>query len=393
MSYVKVTPEIEMQICKDFKNPELKIKDIAEKYKLSKATISAIKTKNGFKVKYIVSEQIIINICKDLLQNLRTEEIARKYNLSISTILSIAKKNKLKRQRKVSDEVEKLICHEITNTNTLRQDIARKYNVCTATLLNIQKRNNIILKRCNDEKRNHSEPKDPNRRSGLLPINHKYFENIDSSDKAYFAGFIVGDAAITNKAIKIVLHEKDSQILKQFKECLKSSHKLTPYLILKSKNKPFYACRIVISCKSLCDDLAKHGITKNKSKELNFPTTISEHLLSDFIRGLHDSDGSWVFCDRKRTPGNIKPDSKFTICSSVKTFLLELQDFLIKKLNLKRTKIYSNKNNTCFSLDYAGNKQCKKLYDYIYSNKSSPKLERKFIKATEHFKKIGMIPK
>lgn len=62
-----------------------------------------------------------------------------------------------------------------------------------------------------------------------------------------------------------------------------------------------------------------------------------------------------------------------------------LKNILTKECNLNNIKIY--KGNNTFSYCVAGNKQTKRIYNYLY-NKANIYLERKYKKWSEHIANV-----
>ena len=135
----------------------------------------------------------------------------------------------------------------------------------------------------------------------------------------------------------------------------------------------------------MCEDLSKLGAIQNKSLNLKFPDKIiPEKFMRDFIRGCFDSDGCvW---NGKRKKMKVKDASKpsgyrerivhnvkFTYTGNYE-FVNALQDYLVKTLGFKKTKLNfskaKNPNNTTSknvcTMEYSGRKQLKKFYDLIY---------------------------
>jgi hypothetical protein len=116
-------------------------------------------------------------------------------------------------------------------------------------------------------------------------LNENYFENIDTPDKAYILGFLLGDGCICKNGfqLSISLHKKDVEILNYIKEQLNAD---APIKKEKNVNKVYLR---VFSYK-LINDLAKWNMLPLKTYTLELPD-IQENLQSHFIRGLFDADG------------------------------------------------------------------------------------------------------
>ena len=137
----------------------------------------------------------------------------------------------------------------------------------------------------------------------------------------------------------------------------------------------------------MCEDLSKLGAIQNKSLNLKFPDKIiPEKFMRDFIRGCFDGDGCvW---NGKRKKMKVKDASKpsgyrerivhnvkFTYTGNYE-FVNALQDYLIRKLGFKKTKLNFSKaknpntptsENVC-TMEYSGRKQMEKFFNYLYTD-------------------------
>lgn len=232
-------------------------------------------------------------------------------------------------------------------------------------------------------------------------INENYFKSIETEKQAYILGFIYSDGCIqehpTTSALTISQLERDVDILLKIKEEMKSDYPMLN-IIQKTNGKVrigFYAYS-----KKLCEDLVKLGAMPQKSLTLNFPHFLGEKLIAHFIRGYFDGDG--CIWNGKRKKMKIKDltckngfrekiihNVKFTFTGN-DTFISDLQEFLVKKLDFNMVKLNYSKsknpnNNTSehvCTMEYSGRGNIKKLYDYMYKD-ASIYGERKFKKFNE----------
>ncbi len=114
---------------------------------------------------------------------------------------------------------------------------------------------------------------------------HNSFSDKNSASANYWAGFIASDGCISydkgNGRIAVVSCDIDSLI--KFKKYVNSSNKIT-----KCGN----CNRIEFTSQQMCEDLYKHwNLTEKKSLTLS-PPNISDDMLSHYIRGVFDDDGS-----------------------------------------------------------------------------------------------------
>lgn len=124
--------------------------------------------------------------------------------------------------------------------------------------------------------------------------NDRYFEVIDTPDKAYFLGLLAADGNISPRltAVRIALKEPDKGILEQFRKFLGEDAPELRTKIPKANGKEHAPQKVlVLSKKSMVEDLIKLGITPNKSHTLKLCCDLRE-FKKDFLRGVWDGDGS-----------------------------------------------------------------------------------------------------
>lgn len=197
-------------------------------------------------------------------------------------------------------------------------------------------------------------------------INKKYFEKIDSPIKAYILGFLYADGCLSikeNKNQMIIVDQLAEQewlmrnIIKQIKptgRCIKCGHQ--------------NMVRICIQDNDLCNDLQKYGIIPRKGVKADFSKILElvpDEYIPEVIRGVFEGDG----CCRlvKNENGKIK-DARFEIAGTKNTCSM-IQDYLIKKIGLNKTKL-SFKGNKCYGLVYGGVPQVTKILKWLYKDYS-----------------------
>ena len=159
--------------------------------------------------------------------------------------------------KKLTEEQEIQLCEEYSNTRITEKELAQKYNICTGSIRKIRIRRNVKLR--------------PTIGKNLIACNENYFEMIDSTDKAYWLGFIAGDANVSDKdnSLKLKLGIKDIEILEKFSKSIESEYSIrTRNQILKRTGKYYDLCELKITRPKIIKDLTKHGVGPNKSKEL-----------------------------------------------------------------------------------------------------------------------------
>lgn len=187
-------------------------------------------------------------------------------------------------------------------------------------------------------------------------LNVDYFNQIDTSEKAYVLGLLYADGCNTRRGLQLGLAEEDFEVVDFVKKQLNISNALTFIPAARStwKNK----WQLSIKSTEFSKKLSEVGCIPAKSLILEFPTFISDVLMSDFIRGFFDGDGS-ISCSNGSWRG--------TITSGSSSFIINLQEFLSKKAIY--TKLYkTGKDNTCFSLHIARRSDLENFMLYIYKN-------------------------
>jgi hypothetical protein len=217
-------------------------------------------------------------------------------------------------------------------------------------------------------------------------VDHTFFDSINTEEKAYILGFLYADGTNQIKSncentISFTQLEQDKDILEKINIALKSTYLLYES-IQKTNNKKKY--KLTISSQKLSDRASELGAIPNKSLLLKFPNLSifkSEDLIRHFIRGYFDGDGCiWdgkpkkMLVKNEKKPGEFRErivhNVKFTFTGNFE-FINALQDYLVKTLNFKKTKLNFSKaketKHIC-TMEYSGRGQVKKLYDFMYKN-------------------------
>ncbi len=234
-----------------------------------------------------------------------------------------------------------------------------KYNRNTSSIARLLNKNGFKAKSASDLAKKYE-------------INENYFNSIDTEGKAYLLGFLYADGSncVSNYEIIVSLQERDISILENFKKEMNSTHPIKIYNAETNGVSRRY-CRLSIGNKKISTDLERHGCMQTKSFKIKKPDSVPYNLIHHFFRGYFDGDGS--FAVNKA----LKSNMIFTITSN-KIFLEQLQDILIEKLSVNKTKIStaSNSNECIGVLVYGGRGNCIKIRDWMYNN-ATIFLERK----------------
>lgn len=230
--------------------------------------------------------------------------------------------------------------------------IAKAIGVSTATVTKSLRKQGVIV----NSKLKHT----------IHSFDTEIFSVIDNADKAYWLGFLMGDASID--ARRMSLHVEISKIDKTHLEKLKSFMNGTQEIRDTKKN----CCRIIFSSKKFVDSLQQYGLVRNKTYNVKTPN-IHKMYLHDFYRGILDSDG-WITKHGDQ--------HEFGFSSANKEFLVEIKNWIVKNLRKEcgylTERIRPNKHRVC-QLIIGGNNNFKAIADLIYHNPIYC-LDRKFEK-------------
>lgn len=197
-------------------------------------------------------------------------------------------------------------------------------------------------------------------------IREDYFNDIDSEEKAYFLGLLASDGCVTDEdKVLIGLQERDTYLIDHLKKALEYTG---PIYEIKARSENHQTQRrLQFKNSAISASLNRLGIYPRKSLTLKFPD-IDEQFISHFIRGYFDGDG----CMRmSKGVLNYKFVGTFN-------FLKSLQDILISKCGVKETKMYqANKDKNTWELSYAGDRQCIRIYGFLYKNATVYLLRKK----------------
>lgn len=222
------------------------------------------------------------------------------------------------------------------------------------------KRLNLAVRNAADSKRKNT-------------INKLFFNVIDTEEKAYFLGLLFADGSNLEKKskIRIGLLNQDIDILKKFSNIIYGKEIL--YNFPSCQNMTY----MVISSKEISQDLARHGCVQNKTFLIEMPK-LAQPLVSHFVRGYYDGDGSLSYSQNKN-------GYKKFYCSitSTKELLNSFQTILKNiGVNSKFSKRWKERNNNIVTLNIYGNRQIDKFLTWLYKD-SSTFLYRKFFKYKE----------
>lgn len=182
---------------------------------------------------------------------------------------------------KVDAETKNKIIEAYKNNMSLRE-IEKEFKVLRATVSKFLEEQNIKKIKGNHYRKYFHD--------------FDFFENIDTEEKAYWLGFMFADGYIVNHenrygedSFGLTLAEDSLDSIEKFKKSLNATNPIR-YDNSKSIGQP--QAKIVLTSQKTVNDLIDKGCVKQKSLILQPPKKVPEKLLSHFIRGFFDGDGS-----------------------------------------------------------------------------------------------------
>lgn len=293
---------------------------------------------------------------------MKTADIAKQFGVSTGTISRIARINNLPRRtgnkvREFSKEQREEITQKYLNSTpllALQKEYKMSYDQVKGILVDANVWGQISsAKRIN-----------PN-------LIENYFANIDTPEKAYWIGWIISDGAITNDPektkyqLELTIKKEDEKILYLLQNDLKIENKVYD-------SGELYK-RFSLGCKNIINDLDKLGITQNKSFTVKVPyDKINPELYPHLIRGLFDGDGG--FTAYTRATGQKCQELSFCGNEEVVTWIANTLFEAIP--NLPHNSI--TKESSIKRIRWSSKKDIKLIADYMYKDKGSHYLDRKF---------------
>ena len=210
---------------------------------------------------------------------------------------------------------------------------------------------------------------------------YKFFETIDTEEKAYWLGFLTADGWINQNTetgsgtTGVELQYGDIGHLKKFNKSLNGNYRITdrwrPCAISSSDpNKKNHMCVLRIFSRIMYQSLVNLGFTNNKSFDSYIPD-IPENLQRHYIRGYFDGNGSV-------SVSNNYLDVRFcTASSKLKDGLIEI--CLNNNIKLKDCSHLTENDIIVYYPEVTSLKNKLTLLDYMYKD-ATIYLDRKYKK-------------
>lgn len=248
-------------------------------------------------------------------------------------------------------------------TEELKQEIIEFYLTQPMTYAVVQKKYNLsaptvgkILSEV--PKYSKAKIKNPN-------LKERFFETIDSEEKAYFLGLLISDGNVykdntgRQASISITLNLEDEYMLQKFLEVLNANTAVGK----DGRGSGQSAVRSDL----MAQDLKQYGVIPRKSYFTYLPKNIPENLMPHLIRGIFDGDGSIL---AKINPKDNRYLHSFSFCGAHQ-LMEDISQYCSTVLNLKQTpKVYDYKNRELSEIKIQNIEDMIKFGDWIYKNAS-----------------------
>lgn len=220
-------------------------------------------------------------------------------------------------------------------------------------------------------------------------LNENFFSDMNQIS-IYWLGFIMADGNIRNinheHSLKVQLAEKDMRHLEVLKNDLNYSGKLRyndPH-IMTAKGHSYQSqasFTLQVSSKKMIHDLVSLDCVQNKTQlGTQISNKIPNDLLSHFIRGYFDGDGSIVIEKRLNKGDHQMPSISIFILGSEK-ILEQIATIISEFVGVNKPNLSARQGVYC--IKWSGNEQCFKIFDWLYHD-ASRFLERKYQKYINH---------
>ena len=292
-------------------------------------------------------KQQIIDMYKN---NINIDDIIEYFSTEEKFIRLVLKTNGIDRKyNSFSEELYKRLELLYSNGMTCKQ--------VSETLLVAENSVTKMLKKRNISIRSYSES---NRRYSL---NEHYFDEIDTSNKAYLLGMLYADGCNceSHYAITLTLQEEDRDVVEFMKKELEYGGPIRMNKLHDKNEKHKNQCILCINDMYMSNKLKNFGVVNAKSLILTFPDWLNEQLYPHFIRGYFDGDGC-VSYDKKREKCCTKIVGTLEFCNKLSEILTDIGC----KHNIIHPK--QSKDSNTYVLQTGGNKSSLLLLDYIYDN-------------------------
>ena len=159
------------------------------------------------------------------------------------------------------------------------KEAAAQFGYSRQTGENVLKRRGIPIRPFTESHRHYS-------------LDERFFDRIDTPDKAYWLGFLTADGIIGDRFVRIHLQLGDAEHLSKFAVSLRSEQPVSFRENTSSNGTSARQAMIIINSIKLAQSLHRLGVTSRKTFIVRPCEEVPETLLADYWRGVFDGDGS-----------------------------------------------------------------------------------------------------
>lgn len=161
--------------------------------------------------------------------------------------------------------------------------------------------------------------------------NYHYFEEIDTEEKAYWLGFLIGDGYIvpTKRTVGLTVSKEDKLHIHKYAKALGLERKDVKEYTANTNFGVFQTCRVLLSNKIMYTSIVKKGFT-NKTTWNTCKVKVQKNLLRHLLRGIFDADGS---ISTSKSQGRIRADFELSVNEQIAHWFIEQ----LKKLGFTET--------------------------------------------------------
>ena len=144
-------------------------------------------------------------------------------------------------------------------------------------------------------------------------LNDKFFDRVDSENKAYILGFLYADGFVskTTTCLSVTIQARDISVLEHINKSLASDRPIA--------TKGNYRSFSIVN-KQLHKSLVLLGCVPQKTFDIRLPK-ISDGLMLHFLRGYFDGDGYLNIRKKRKASGICAFCSNYKFCEDVRSFL------------------------------------------------------------------------
>lgn len=219
-------------------------------------------------------------------------------------------------------------------------------------------------------------------------FNEHYFDTIDTTDKAYWIGFIWADGYVCKRhrkgnhieySLKLSLSKVDTIHLEKFKSCLCSNHNILFY----DAEKTTFSSNTIEARLGICNKYfgkilyEQYGIIPFRTDFSKIIQQVPQKFYIDLIRGVFDGDGSFsLYKDHNQNKLNV-------VFGGTENVLRFIEKQISPNVTHKLYRRHKEADGDWRSLNYSGVPQGIKILDYLYNN-ASIYLDRKYQKYLQY---------